>query len=235
MKLEYLYPELGNLYGDSANMRYLRQCLPQAEYVETHIGETPAFVSDPEVCFIYSGPMTERGQGIALEELRPYAGALSEKLTGGLHGLFTGNSMELLGKSITAGETTLDGLGIVELRSRRDIAHRYNGLFLGNTEGIEITAFNSRFSHSVPGAGLQGFAKVTRGIGLDQDCAYEGYRVGNFVGTYLLGPLLVLNPLLTQRLLISLGSEELPAFFTEALQAYEARLTEFRDPKTKLD
>ena len=176
MKLEYLYPELGNLYGDSANMRYLRQCLPQAEYVETHIGETPAFVSDPEVCFVYSGPMTERGQGIALEELRPYAGALSEKLTGGLHGLFTGNSMELLGKSITAGETTLDGLGVVELHSRRDIAHRYNGLFLGNTEGIEITAFNSRFSHSVPGAGLQGFAKVTRGIGLDQGCAYEGYR-----------------------------------------------------------
>ena len=41
MKLEYLYPELGNLYGDSANMRYLRKCLPQAEYVETHISSNP--------------------------------------------------------------------------------------------------------------------------------------------------------------------------------------------------
>ena len=235
MKLEYLYPELGNLYGDGANMRYLRKCLPQAEYVETHIGEIPAFVSDPEVSFIYSGSMTERGQGIALEELRPHAAVLSEKLHGGLHGLFTGNSMELLGKAIVSADETIDGLGIVELHSRRDIAHRYNGFFLGNADGIEITAFNSRFSHSVPGAGLRSFAKVSRGIGLDPDCAFEGYRLGNFIGTYLLGPLLVLNPLFTQRLLISLGSNVLPVCFTEALQAYEARLTEFRDSKRKLD
>ena len=235
MKLEYLYPELGILYGDSANMRYLRRCLPQAEYIETHIGDEPAFESDPEVCFVYSGPMTERGQGIALEELRPYAAALARRLEGGMHGLFTGNSMELPGRSITTEDSTLEGLGIVELRSKRDIAHRYNGFFLGNTEGIEITAFNSRFSHSTPGAGLDGFAKVIRGIGLDPDCEYEGYRYHNLIGTYLLGPLLVLNPLFTQRLLHSLGSSGEPAFFTEALQAYEARLTEFRDSKKKLD
>ena len=235
MKLEYLYPELGNLYGDGANMRYLRKCLPQAEYIETHIGETPAFVSDPGVCFLYSGSMTERGQGIALEELRPYAGDLAARIEGGLHGLFTGNSMELPGKSIDAGDTTLEGLGIVDLRAKRDIAHRYNGFFLGNTDGIEITAFNSRFSHSTPGPGLSGFAKVTRGIGLEPDFAFEGYRVSNFIGTYLLGPLLVLNPLLTQRIMSSLGVDGLPAQFTEALQAYEARLTEFRDSKRKLD
>ena len=235
MKLEYLYPELGNLYGDGANMRYLRKCLPGADYVETHIGEEPAFVSDPEVAFIYSGSMTERGQGIALEALRPHAEALAQRLQDGIHGLFTGNSMELLGKNIVAADETLEGLGIVELHSRRDIAHRYNGFFLGNVDGIEITAFNSRFSHSVPGAGLRSFAKVTRGIGLDPDCAFEGYRIGNFIGTYLLGPLLVLNPLLTQRLMNSLGSEELPVCFTEALQAFEARLTEFRDVRRKLD
>ena len=235
MKLEYLYPELGNLYGDGANMRYLRKCLPEAGYVETHIGETPAFVSDPEVTFVYAGPMTERGQGIALEELRPFAADLSARLGSGLHGLFTGNSMELLGKRIVTEDATLEGLGIVELQSHRDLAHRYNGFFLGNADGIEITAFNSRFSHSVPGAGLSGFAKVTRGIGLDPDCAYEGYRIGNFIGTYLLGPLLVLNPLFTQRLLSSLGSNAQPVCFTEALQAYEARLTEFRDTRRKLD
>ena len=235
MKLEYLYPELGNLYGDSANMRYLRKCLPEAEYVETHIGDTPAFVSDPEVSFLYSGPMTERGQGIALEELRPYASALSDRLHDGLHGLFTGNSMELLGKRIVAGNASLEGLGIVEIQSHRTLTERYNGFFLGNADGIEITAFNSRFSHSIPGAGVSGFAKVTRGIGLDPDCAYEGYRIGGFIGTYLLGPLLVLNPLFTQRLLASLGSSAQPPFFTEALQAYEARLREFRDSRRKLD
>lgn len=235
MKLEYLYPELGNLFGDSGNMRYLRRCLPEADYIETPLGKEPAFLSDGEVCFLYCGPMTERGQGIALEALRPYADALGSRLEGGLHGLFTGNSMELLGKRIDTGSGVLEGLGLVDITSRRDIANRYNSLFLGKVDGLEITAFNSRFSHSHPGDALQGFAQVVRGDGMEPGCSFEGYRLHNLIGTYLLGPLLVLNPLLTQELLLSMGSEAQPAFFSEALQAYEARLTEFRSKSVALD
>ena len=235
MKLEYLYPELGNLFGDGANFRYLQKCLPEAETVETHLGDEPAFVSDPETVFLYSGPMTERGQGIALEALRPWASALQGRLEDGLHALFTGNSMELLGTSITDGDAVLEGLGLVELSSRRDLKHRTNGFFLGKAEELEITAFNSRFSHSTPGEGLRGAFQVTRGVGLEPSCAFEGYRLHNLLGTYLLGPLLVLNPLLTRKLLAELGFDREPAFFAEALQAYEARLTEFRDRKRELD
>ena len=235
MKLEYLYPELGNLFGDSANVRYLRLCLPEAEYVETKLGQEPAFASDPEVCFLYSGPMTERGQGIAAEALRPYTDALRERVEGGMHALFTGNSMELPGMEIDTGEGRLEGLGLLELRSRRDIPHRYNSLFLGKVDGLEITAFNSRFSHTKPGPDVAGFAQVVRGDGMEPGCAFEGYRWHNLIGTYLLGPLLVLNPLLTQRVLLSMGFDRQPAFFPEALQAYEARLTEFRDQRRALD
>ncbi len=235
MKLEYLYPELGNLYGDGANLRYLQKCLPEAETVESHLGDEPAFVSDPEVVFLFSGPMTERGQGIALEALRPWTSALQARLEDGLHALFTGNSMELLGKTITDGDMVLEGLGIVDLSSRRDLKHRTNSFFLGKAEEFEITAFNSRFSHSTPGEGLQGAFRVIRGVGLEPGCAFEGYRFRNLLGTYLLGPLLVLNPLLTRQLLAALGASREPAFFAEALQAYEARLTEFRDKKRELD
>ena len=233
MKLEYLYPELGNLYGDGANFRYLRRCLPEAAAVETPLGSEPAFVSDPEVVFLYSGPMTERGQGMALEALRPWSSALLERLEGGMHALFTGSSMELLGKTITAGDTVLEGLGLADLASRRDLSRREQGFFLGQAEGFEITAFQSRFSQSTPGPALQGAFRVIRGFGLEDGCAFEGYRFHNLLGTYLLGPLLVLNPLLTKRFLSSLGVEREPAFFAEALQAYEARLTEFRDKGRK--
>ena len=74
MKLEYLYPELGNLYGDGANMRYLRKCIPEAEYIETPLNAEPAFAGDGDVRFVYCGPMTERGQRMALPALRPRAG-----------------------------------------------------------------------------------------------------------------------------------------------------------------
>lgn len=236
MKLEYLYPELGNLFGDSANMRYLRQCLPDADYVETPLGATPAFLTDETVSFVYSGPMTERGQRLALSHLAPLAADFQRRVEAGVHFLFTGNSLELLGKRIDTAEGPLEGLGLVDLTARQALMQRYNGLFLGQVEDIQITAFNSRFSHAAPGPSVTGFAQVTRGVGLEPGCGFEGVRLGNLVGTYLLGPLLVMNPLLTQRLLRSLGAGDVrPAFYDQAMAAYEKRLAEFSDPRRKLD
>ncbi len=49
--------------------------------------------------------------------------------------------------------------------------------------------------------------------------------------TYLTGPLLVLNPPFTKQLLQDLGAEGTLAFEEAAMEAYEARLAEFRDEK----
>ena len=35
MKIEILFPEFCNLFGDMSNMRYLKKCLPCAEFIET--------------------------------------------------------------------------------------------------------------------------------------------------------------------------------------------------------
>ena len=37
MKIEILFPEFCNLFGDISNMKYLRKCLPNEEYIETSI------------------------------------------------------------------------------------------------------------------------------------------------------------------------------------------------------
>ena len=236
MKLEYLYPELGNLFGDGANMRYLRKCLPEAEYIETRLADKPAFVQDSDVRFVYCGPMTERGQRMALPALRPYADALEARIRDGCCFLFTGNSLELVGRSIRTEEDTLTALGLFDLEARQDLKNRYNGLFLGQAEDVEITAFNSRFSCAKPGPGIEGFAAVVRGMGLEEGCSFEGIRRNNFLGTYLLGPLLVLNPLLTKKLLHTLGAKEPePLFFRESMEAYDKRKAEFKDMRRKLD
>lgn len=236
MKLEYLYPEIGNLYGDSANMRYLRACLPEAEYMETPLDAEPQFVKDESVSFLYLGPMTERAQLLALAALRPYADALRTRIEGGMFGLFTGNAMELLGKSILTEHDTVQGLELLDFTAKQDIAHRYNSIFLGESDGVKLTAFNSRFSHATPGRDLMPFAQVKRGQGLNPDCGFEGYRYQNFIGTYLLGPLLVLNPLFTEKLLRDMGfPDRKPAFYDEAMEAYQIRISEFEDPKRHLD
>ena len=37
MKVEILFPEVGNLCGDLMNIRYLRQCCPELEVLEKEL------------------------------------------------------------------------------------------------------------------------------------------------------------------------------------------------------
>ena len=46
MKIEILFPEFCNLYGDMYNMKYLKMCIPEAEFIETALEEEPAFVKE---------------------------------------------------------------------------------------------------------------------------------------------------------------------------------------------
>ena len=40
MKIEMLYPEVCNLFGDISNIKYLKKCLPDAEIIKTEIIKT---------------------------------------------------------------------------------------------------------------------------------------------------------------------------------------------------
>ena len=44
MKIEILFPEFCNLFGDMYNMKYLKMCIPNAEFIETALEEEPTFV-----------------------------------------------------------------------------------------------------------------------------------------------------------------------------------------------
>ena len=54
MKIEVLFPEYCNLFADSSNMKYLQQCLPEAEFIYTDYMSEPVFVTET-VNLIYMG------------------------------------------------------------------------------------------------------------------------------------------------------------------------------------
>ncbi len=232
MQIEILYPEICNLFGDSGNMRYLRQCLPEAEFTATKLCDEPLFVKETPN-FIYMGSMTEKSQGRVIERLMPYRERIDELIDGGTCFLFTGNSMEVLGESIKSNDDMLEGLGILKIRAKRDMKNRLNSLFLGKFEKMDIVGFHSRFSTA--DSEERGFAEVIRGCGTNADSKTEGVRKNNFFGTYLLGPILVLNPDFTRYLLELIGAEGKIAFEETARQAFKLRLAEFKDMKRHLD
>ena len=99
MKIEVLFPEFCNLYGDLANMKYLQKCLPEAEFIETAFDQEPVFVKE-EVNLIYLGPMTETMQERAISKLKNYRKRLQEVIDQNTVMLLTGNSLEIFGNYI---------------------------------------------------------------------------------------------------------------------------------------
>ena len=77
MKIEILFPEYGNLFGDLGNMMYLKACLPNEEFIETSIDSEPAFVTE-DVNLIYMGPMTGKNQEAVIQKLLPYKDRIEE-------------------------------------------------------------------------------------------------------------------------------------------------------------
>ena len=236
MIIEMLYPEIANLHGDNANVTYLAQCRPDATVVRTALTDDPAFVSKP-VDLVYLGPMTELGQLKAIEHLRPHRERIEALIEAGTSFLFTHNALEVLGRRIRNDEMGYDvaGLGIFELEATLSMFGRYSGKVTGSVPGVQhpIVGYKSQFSMVTAPDALPGFLTADRGIGRNTHTAVEGVRRNNFIGTSLIGPLLVNNPHFTRSLLAQLDPDTVPvlAHETLALAAYDARLADFRDEK----
>lgn len=229
MKIEVLFSEACNLFGDLGNVHYLQKTLPQAEFIFTPLHGAPAFPTQ-EIDLIYLGSMTERTQVRAIEKLRPYKAELQRQIARGTAFLCTGNALEIFGEVIEEENgQRIPALGIFPSVARRDRQNRHNSAFLGSFEGMKIMGFRSQFSMSyLQNHTATGLFRVEKGIGLNRDAVFEGVRLNRFFGTYLLGPLLVQNPPFTRYLLRLIGAGDTPLAFELAIDAaYTARLAEF--------
>ena len=230
MKIEILFPEFCNLFGDMFNMKYLKMCLPDAEFVETALDETPKFAQE-DVNMIYLGPMTEKTQEKVINKLLPYKNRIEELIEKNTVFLFTGNALEVLGDYIENEDgSKIKGLGIFPVHSKRDMMHRHNSYFIGDFEDIKIVGFKSQFTMMYGDNSENYFAKVEKGIGLNKESKLEGIKKNNFIGTYIIGPILILNPLFTKKILkmleVELEADTKIALEDDTMAAYEARLKE---------
>ena len=70
MTIEILYPELTNIFGDSANVSYLENCMKDD--------------------MIYLGSMSEQYQAVIIEKLSKYKDILKKRIEEEVIVLFTG-------------------------------------------------------------------------------------------------------------------------------------------------
>lgn len=226
--VETLFPEIANLYGDHANIRYLKLCMPQAQYLSDALGEEPYFVKhQPDM--IYMGPMTERQQELVIDRLRPHKARIEELIAQNVLFLITGNAMEVFWDAIENEDgSRIEGLGMFHYTAKRDMFHRYNRAIIGQFEGMTLVGFKSQFTQSYGDNSGEYFFEAAKGDGLNRQTRLEGVRRGRFLGTYTIGPLLLLNPDFALYIQRQLGADNPRLVFEAAIRdAYEERIRQY--------
>ena len=234
MKIEVLFSEVCNLNGDFQNVEYLRQTLPEAEFIFTSLTDD-LYLADRRPDMVYMGTMTEAIQRRVIDKLMPLKDRFEELIEDGVVFLVTGNACDVFCKEINYVTEKIGkiGLGLFDLTVKCDHFNRYNGKFMGEVDGITVIGFRSQFSMMQGDNSAFFFGRNQRSMGMNPGTDLEGIRRKNFFGTNVQGPILALNPLFCEHLIRLAGVEAEAAHKEAAMKAYEIRLKEMRDPGIK--
>ena len=217
LRFIHFYPDLMSLYGSYANLTVLKRTLEAMGNTVTVERIEPGVSADlAGADFLFMGAGTERAQKAALTDLLlHYGNDIRELAAGGTAMLFAGNSMELLGKSVTDAEgKEYNGIGLAKFTSvqgkRRMVEDVYGQTDLyadpivgfmnkcGITSGVETPLVTS----------------MAMGFGNEAKGGAEGFHWNNVFASQLTGPILVKNPRLLEAVIAAIYShrdETLPA------------------------
>lgn len=196
LNILHFYPDLMSLYGSYANVSILKRTLEDMGNTVTVTPVLPGQAADlVHADFVYMGAGTERAQKAALADFARFAEPLKAAAESGVTMLLAGNSMELLGRSITDdGGKVYAGLGLADFtsvqRKKRFVEDVY-----GHTDLFEdaVVGFLNRCS-VITGVETPLVTGMDMGFGNGDGPGPEGYHKNNVFASQLTGPILVKNP-----------------------------------------
>lgn len=200
IKILHLYFDFMNLYGEYGNVRLLTKALENKGHT---VNLTKKTVTDTDIDFtaydfIYCGAGTESKRTYALNHLKKFKDSLKSAFEQNKVMLFTGNSWEMLGKSIeTADGKVLEGLSLFDFTAKEQATRRLVGDINAKAEFLEETliGFINKCS-SVDGVTSPLFTLTMKPESFQFET--EGIHEKNLFGTQIVGPVLVKNPTLCE-------------------------------------
>lgn len=196
MKILHLYYNLMNLYGEYGNIcaveRMLQKSNVECEVVKADLNDNVNF---NEYDFIYIGSGTENNQKKALDDFIKYREQLKAYMESNKTILMTGNSFEMLGKTITDSKGKIyNAMGIFDFTTVEQDAKRITGdaVFTADFTDKPLVGFINKCSE-IDGIENTLF-NVKMGIGNNSKVQKEGLHFSNLFATHLTGPILIKNP-----------------------------------------
>lgn len=184
ISIGYLYYDLLNLYGDSGNIKTLKYHLEEqgikVDIKKISINDKKDFSN---IDFLYVGSGTEDNLLTALNDIKKDKKELDKYINDNKYILSTGNSIELFGNYIISSKK-IKALGIfdyVALHSKRIVK-------------------DVKTKSDIIDKEIIGFENHNGKLLMEDNNEQDIIRINNFIGTYLIGPLLVRNPMLCSKL-----------------------------------
>lgn len=175
--IAYLYYDLLNLYGDSGNVKALYNHL---KYQDINVQIKYISINDKKdfskYDLVYIGSGTDDNLKLALNDLMNYKNEINQAIKDEKFILSTGNSIELFGDSILENDNKLKCLSLLNFYTR------YN-----KNRIVNDIVYNSEFINE-PIIGFENHLGEI--IGIDKKIITKK----NFIGTYIIGPILIRNP-----------------------------------------
>jgi CobQ-like glutamine amidotransferase family enzyme len=197
--LVQLYPDELGVTGDRGNVLALTARLSRAgvdvEVVKHRRGDI--LPNNPDIVVIGNGPLS--AVKTIVDDAVKNAEAIRAWVHGGVPLLAVGSGMEILGESITteSGEKIL-GVGALPLSTIKSGVRRV-GYVVTDTPIGQLVGFEDHSSTTVLTGGVP-FGRVVRGV-QSLIGGSDGVLIGSAIGTRIQGPILPLNPVLTDHLI----------------------------------
>ena len=196
VKIAHLYYDLLNLYGKHANITALVNAFNKKD-IKTEVDLLT--VDDKKDLdkydFIYIGSGSKENLIIALNDLIKEKEPIKKIIKNNTYLLSTGNSRILFGKYFELNKEKIEALNIFDYYSEE--SNQIVGESLMNLKEVgNIIGFQNR--GTIIKQKDNHLFKVIKGQGNNINSTNEGYRENNFISTYLLGPILIRNPHLTE-------------------------------------
>lgn len=188
--IAYLYYDLLNLYGEKGN---LKEIIKELENQNINYEVKYLSINDDlkfenyDLVIINAG--TENNQKIAIKHLKKYKEDLKRAIEDNKFFLITGNAIDLFGRNLFKSKNKFLGIFKYDIvRTDKRIVN--DALFKDQNDNL-IIGFQNQSSYLT----YIKYPLFTKVIDLGSNSEVEGIHYKNFYGTYLLGPLLVRNPL----------------------------------------
>lgn len=203
IRITRLYPADLDFGGDRGNIEALRLRAARAGLAvedRTHtVGD--GAIDETDLLVLGTGPASVIDRVLA--DARRHRDELAAVVASGTPVLAIGTGAEILAESVTTLDgSTRDGLSLIPMTAARTRDRRI-GYVIADSPVGELVGFEDHASRWTPGTDTTAFGsvRVGQGIALFGDRWSVGLRAGDVFALQLQGPLLPLNPAMTDELL----------------------------------